>query len=86
MSGRITWYAASHLHPEGSAMYCPRAIWRGVTLESLIDVRSLDMRLWRVKDATGKVIAEGRCNRWSVKSMMVNEASKALDALEVKDD
>jgi hypothetical protein len=44
------------------------------------------MRLWRVKDATGKVIAEGRCNRWSVKSMMVNEASKALDALEVKDD
>lgn len=75
----VVWHTESHLHPESSPYCCPCATWRGVRLACVIDVNAIEMRLWSVKDATGKVIAEGRCNRWSVKSMMLTEAAKALE-------
>lgn len=71
---RLVW------HAEDSPCCCPCATWRGLRLACRVDDSSIELRLWSVTDATGKVIAEGRCNRWSVKSMMVNEAAKALKA------
>lgn len=74
----VVWDLAGS-HQNGDVMYCPAATYRGARLQSFLDIYNAQMRFWSVTDATGKVIAEGRANRWGVKSVMVEQAAKALD-------